>query len=916
MLRATVQTIMCAAMLAAGLRAEPLEQLKVHLSLGHRAVDAAPFSVRLVPSGGVEVLGPGVWKGAAGNGHTELGTFVLAYPEFEVKPLQNLQVIWADLIAHSDADTVRRLTQDPAWRIDPRKLTVEMNAQGTRGFSLSIDQLLHNKAFWIPSLDLYIATGASPVSFADYQRELSAHRGVRVLDRVRLAPEASYEQFEDLWEDMGSPNYAHPAQQGPGHIVCLSWDSAIAKFGIDRGAGVWNDYGNPDRFRFWFEFSDFAAGIGRYWKKQTLTDGLPVVTTVLERAGVRYEIEQFAYPLNGPPKQRSGELNMLLMQRVTLTDLRGQARTVPVTLVHERRFMPQEDTDVIAEHEGGRLLLLDAARRNILLAVSGAGAKVAWAGTYESEQKMKRLDITFPVDLPAGGSREFFVTLPSPVVSRGARQTLLDLDYNVARSRTLDFWKDYLAQGAQITVPEKAVNDLFRANLWHALRLPRRHDDGNIDLPYSNFAYDQTGTPWPVNQAVYVDYMLYGLRGYNGIAAEEIAAIYRNNQEFSGHVNGWAHWLVYTPGMLYAVAQNFLLSGDRQSFDKLLPDTLKALDWTLAQIRGATKEPGPTQGIVAGPLNDLTGNGYWAFNQAYLYAGLDLMGKALARAGNPRAEECRKTADEFRTAVERGFRAAAVRSPLVQLRDHTWIPYVPCEATKQGRIYEQWYPTDVDTGAVHLLRLKALPSDGDLAESLLNDHEDNLFLGGLGMANEPVYNQQSTAYLLRDDVKATIRAFYSQMASGFSQSVLEPVEHRWRWGQFFGPPSTDGSWFEVYRNMLVREFDDETLLLAQATPRRWLEDGKRIEVKRAPTWFGNVSFEIQSLARSGSIRATFQLDERQSVKSVLLRLRHPDGMQIRHVTVNGEAWHDFDAAKEWVRIPNPGGRAFTVLATY
>ena len=45
-----------------------------------------------------------------------------------------------------------------------------------------------------------------------------------------------------------------------------------------------------------------------------------------------------------------------------------------------------------------------------------------------------------------------------------------------------------------------------------------------MDLPYSNFAYDQFGTPWPVNQAVYVDYMLYGLRGYPAVASEELAA--------------------------------------------------------------------------------------------------------------------------------------------------------------------------------------------------------------------------------------------------------------------------------------------------------------------------------------------------------------------------------------------------------
>lgn len=911
-----LQAIICLAILAIGSSAESLEQLKIHISLGHQSAKASQFSLRMVASGGVEVHGAEVWKGTAGGGHAEFRAFSLGYPKSEVKPLQNLQVIWADLIAHSDADTVRRLTQDPSWRIDPRKITFELNAEATRGFTLTIDQLLQNKAFWIPSLDLYIATGDTPITFADHQRELTPYIGGRVLDQVRRAPDASYEQFKGLWEDMGNPNYAHPAQQGPGHIVCLGWDSTIAKFGIDRGAGVWNDYGNPDRFRLWYGFGNVAEGIGRYWKSQSLSDGLPVVTTVLERDGVRYEVEQFAYPLNGPSKQRSGDLSMVLMQRIKLTDLLGQARTVPVTLVHERRFAAQDNADVVAEQEDGRLLLLDNAHRNILLAVNVGGAKVAWAGGYESEQKTKRLNITVSVDLAAGGSREFFVTLPSAVVGVVDRKALLSLDFSAARTGTLNFWSKYVAKGAQFTVPEKAVNDLFRASLWHALRLPRRHTDGTIDLPYSNFAYDQTGTPWPVNQAVYVDYMLYGLRGYNGIATEEMEAIYRNNQEFSGHVNGFAHWLVYTPGMLYAVAQNYLLSGDRGSFEKLLPATLKALDWTISQIHAAPSAPGAVHGLVVGPLNDLTGNGYWAFNQAYLYAGLDLMGRALARAGNPRAEQCRKTAAEFRSAVELGFREAALRSPLVQLRDRTWIPYVPCEATKYGRIYEQWYPTDVDTGAVHLLRLKALPADTDLAEALLNDHEDNLFLGGLGMANEPVYNQQATAYLLRDDVKATVRAFYSQMASAFSHSVFEPVEHRWRWGQYFGPPSTDGSWFEVYRNMLVREVDDETLLLCQATPRRWLEDGKRIEVKQAPSWFGNISLDVRSLARSGSIRASFQLDGRQSVKTVLLRLRHPDGAKLRGVTVNGQEWRDFDVEKEWVRIPNAGSQAYSVVATY
>src|SRR5262249_13649418 len=156
-----------------------------------------------------------------------------------------------------------------------------------------------------------------------------------------------------------------------------------------------------------------------------------------------------------------------------------------------------------------------------------------------------------------------------------------DLNYASAKAATTQFWSNYVARGAQFVVPEGTVNTLFRANLWHALRLPRRHGGSGpnlkIDLPYSNFAYDQKGTAWPINQAVYVDYMLYDLRGYSSESAEELAVMYANNQETTGHVGGFANWGVYTPGMIYAVAQHYLLSGDRTSFERLLPQTLKAL---------------------------------------------------------------------------------------------------------------------------------------------------------------------------------------------------------------------------------------------------------------------------------------------------------------------------------------------------
>jgi hypothetical protein len=930
MMKRWIFSIFAAGVLCAS---EPDGVLKMRLSWGHEAASTSAYYARFVPGQGLEVrdVSPysleagegerdGVWQTRAGAGDIDGVEFSLAYDTRASRPRQDLHIIWADLIAAGDADTARRLGQDASQRVNAPKLTVQMNPEGTAGFSITVDQLRAERAIWIPSLHAYLAAGDQLIPFDEHRESLKAREGQRILDRIQNEPEATYEQFTALWEDMGHPDFTYPEQRGPGHIVGLTWDSAIPKFGIDRGAGVWNDYGNPDRFRFWFSFGDIAQGIKKTWKSQRLEDGLPIITTVFEEDGIRYAVEQFAHPLNGPPKERRGDISMVLLQKVTVTELLGRARHVPITLSHRRQFEPYVNTTMFEEQDGGTHLFREAGNGRVLFSVEGAGSPFVWSGVRDYQREQRRIDATTFVELDAKGSRELIVKLPSPMTSPTDVTTLKSLQYSHARAETEKFWSAYVDRGAQFIVPEKVVNDLFRASLWHALRLPRRHggeqEDVRIDLPYSNFAYSQTGTPWPVNQAVYVDYMIYDLRGYHAISTEELLAQFRNNIEADGHVNGYANWVVYTPGMLYTVAQSYLLSRDRAAFERLLPYSLKALDWCLDQLRAGSRSTGPTKGLVRGPLNDGTGDGLWAFNQAYMFAGLDLFGQALEDAGHPRARESRRAAGEIREAIQRAFGAATMRSPLVQLRDHTWVPYVPCEANTYRRLLEQWYPTDVDTGAVHLLRLKALPGRGNLADYLLHDHEDNLFYRGLGMANEPIYNQQATAYLFRDDPTAVVRAFYSYIASAFSHSALEPVEHRWTHGQYFGPPSTDGAWFELYRNMLVHERDDGALVLAQATPRPWLADGKNIVVRRAPTYYGPLSMTITSRATTGRIEARVEMPTRQRPQTLVVRLRHPDKQTIRSVTVNGRGWTDFDPGKEWVRIPSPTEKVYSIEASY
>jgi hypothetical protein len=938
LLRYLARTAICASIactIAAG------TQLRVRISVGQQTARADSFYIRLLPASSSSKLvdfrtEPGStidqsgWTGNAGGGSIATAVFSLEYPTIDPNDAQDasrpMHVMWADLLNHSDADTVRRLSQDALNQASSGAVTVLLGKEKASGFTFTAAQLVREKALWVPAYDVFITLDDESVSFATYQRSIAALSDERILSRVEKEPEASYEEYVSKWSDMGSPTYVHPHQVPPGHIICLSWDSSIPKFGIDRGSGVWNDYGNPDHFRFWFGFGDLMQGIINTWKSQRLDDGLPIVTTMLENDGVRYEVEQFAYPLNGPPGERKGEISLVLFQKVRVTNLGSQERVVAVSMTHRRVLPIQTGAHIESVSRQNQTLFCEKSRKRVLLAVQGAHAAPEWHETldYENEDKRAarsiRFDVTVSEAIAAGQSKEFVVKLPSPIVDANSTDVLAKLDYDQARSETRRFWTDWLSRGAQFQVPEKTVNDLFRASLWHALRLPRRHEaaDGGppiIDLPYSNFAYDQTGIPWPGVHSIYVDYMLYELRGYFPAALEELLEAFRLNQDANGHVSGFANWMMYTPAMLYASGQYYLLSHDKKGFELLLPYALKALFWCQTECKRA-RERGDLTGLVEGPLNDGTGEGIWAINQAYMYAGLERFGTALSEMDDPRAAKVLEEARNVRAAVHDGFGQAVSLAPIVELRDHTWQPFVPSDVRMPRRLMEIWYPTDVDTGPLHLLRLKALPADGKLADFLLNDHEDNLFLHGWGMANEPVYRPQGMAYLYRDDPKAAIRTFYSQLACAFSHTTFEPVEHRWMHGQYFGPPSTDGSWFELFRDLLIREADDHTLLIGQATPRKWLADGQSVQVSRAPTYFGEVSFQIQSHSASGLIRANVEFEQQHHPDALLVRLRHPEGKAIRSVSVNGQPWRDFDANKEWIRIERPAESRYEISANY
>ena len=83
--------------------------------------------------------------------------------------------------------------------------------------------------------------------------------------------------------------------------------------------------------------------------------------------------------------------------------------------------------------------------------------------------------------------------------------------------------------------------------------------------------------------------------------------------------------------------------------------------------------------------------------------------------------------------------------------------------------------------------------------------------------------------------------------------------------------------------------------LAFATPRAWLADGKRIAVERAPTQFGEVSFEIRSrLDGARRLEAIVSLPTDRPPRNVYLRLRTPAGWQLAGARADNDVALPFD----------------------
>jgi hypothetical protein len=606
-----------------------------------------------------------------------------------------------------------------------------------------------------------------------------------------------------------------------------------------------------------------------------LADGyLPIAeTSYLDATGTRYRQESFAGRV---PQTRA----LVSFVRLTVDARRARASA-------RVRFAPSVNG---LRRDGNRLVGGGATH----LAFSPGATYGAGGVTYSvTRGTMRTLYVSY-------------VNYPSPARPFAADEAT----YDAARRETAAYWERRLGEGASISVPEQRVQNAHRNLLIQNLGLTWRYSIGN---PYEQFSF-----PEGVDAA-----QVMGEHGFGLVQRSMMRT------SLTRRPTPYANWKMAQK--LIGSASYYRLHRDRAYVAQTTPQLRRYVQSLGRQIRGGRG------GLLERERysSDIPDSVFGLHSQAAVWQGLREMAHVWAETGNAAlAAESRMLA----ARLEAGLRNAVRRSQRRLPDGSLFVPARlldderPYDSVTQARLGSYWNLVMPYALASGLFRPGSAEATG--VYRYLLRHGSRLLgivrAGAYALYRDPVfptggtnqvYNINIARFLAElDEPDQLALSLYGSLAAGMTPETfvsgeaasVEPLLGRLHRAMYLPPNgASNAAFLTTLRVMLVHETRGaggapHGLRLAHATPRPWLEAGKRIEVRRMPTSFGPVSYTLQ--AEAGSVRARLDLPPR-APRSLQLRLRLPGGKRITGATLDGRPFSRFDARTGTLDL---GGRSGSV----
>jgi len=550
---------------------------------------------------------------------------------------------------------------------------------------------------------------------------------------------------------------------------------------------------------------------------------------------------------------------------------------------------------------------------------------------------------------------QFHIDLMIPAVptSREQEPVISSLDFDVSYEKFISEWQQLLEQGMTINVPEPVINDFYKSQLGQLLCGSQLDPNENRlylkDYPFAHYmmamlslsfvAFDQKGHHELVGRYIENCHLAWqGTMQPEGKFTSQKGFL-AGPVEMEGD-----EWPVKNGFVLWGVVEHYKLSRDREWLERALPPMLASCDW-IKRERATTKkfDENGEKSIAYGVLpphriSDWQVDQFGLWTDSWNYRGLAGTAEILQEVGHPRAEEMMREAADYRKCLRDAVQKSIGRADKITLPNGDTIPYFPHELNsvsprvpggKYGDEFDGWgeWVEYMDCGPLWLVEAGVFDVNEQEITWLLRFLEEYpvrlvksgypkycpLLVHSMPFGCEGCYPPQAEAYFWRDEIDKLVEGFYSALAGGCSWKTFIGRDHRKPYGRFFSV--TVSHRCRYLRLMLLKE-DRSDLWIARGIPRTWLSDGKTVSVKDAVTYFDKMSYEIRSRVANNAIEATIHPPTRNppADMKVKLRLRHPEELPIKEVTVNGASWHD--STEDTITIPTGNKKRIEVLATY
>ncbi|MDD4869261.1 MAG: hypothetical protein PHR77_01780 [Kiritimatiellae bacterium] len=499
--------------------------------------------------------------------------------------------------------------------------------------------------------------------------------------------------------------------------------------------------------------------------------------------------------------------------------------------------------------------------------------------------------MTWNLEIPAQGEQSVYVNIPFAKPAEAVKNDAADFEKRF--SEVTAFWKKLLAKGMKVTVPEQRINDACRA--WLAYNF--------IDVDKRNGVYE----PHDGGGGFYEE--IYGYSASRYCYALDLWGHHAEARQYLDSILSFVkpdgllvlhYGLPDTGAQLWAMGKHYRMTGDTEWLRKVAPTMIKMCNWIIAERKSSMAQQAKDASwyglIKYRPYADEPAPTYSYHTDTYLLLGLEETAAALRDAG--------MTDEAARITTEsEAYRRDILNSMDKAVLERFGMKMLPVFPETHALLERVGY-----SGADYYSLISCMVLETDVLPA--NDHRARLITDllqqrkglclGVCAFGEGIDHAYSYGYwmncLQRDEVQRVILGLYASLAYGMSRDTYSSVEVtglRSGANQKTLPHLYSATQqLLLLRNMLIREAGD-TLILGQAIPRPWLEDGKKVCVEDAPTLFGNVGYSIKS--HDGAQKMTVRIDppKKKLPKVINIRLRHPANKAIQGVTINGIASKEF-----------------------